>query len=134
MALVNHFKITLEDFLPHPSDGKAIPDPARSITTTVSNRLFAELIAYAEDNQLSLAAVLDQVRKELHPEPRAIKFAKGDEVKLSSTGILLMPHADPDRRGTIVFTPRKGKPVAVVWDGAIHRRYIDSDLLERSDD
>jgi hypothetical protein len=57
VSLVNHFKITLRDFLPEPSDGMAIIDRASFTSTAVSNRLYAELSAYADDNKLPLGDV-----------------------------------------------------------------------------
>ena len=69
VSLVNQFKITLRDFLPDPSDGKVIIDRARFTSTTVSNRLYAELSAYAYANKLPLGDVVAQLREEIHREP-----------------------------------------------------------------
>jgi hypothetical protein len=130
---VNQFKITLKDFLPDLSDGMVVTDSERGTTTTVSNRLYAKLKAHAVSNQLPLGEVVAQLREEIHRRPGAVEFAKGDRVKLSSKGIQVMPRMDEHRSGTIVFTPRQGKWVAVCWDGTHGQRYIDPDLLERSD-
>jgi hypothetical protein len=69
VSLVNQFKITLRDFLPDPSDGMVIIDRARFMSTTVSNRLYAELCAYADANNLPLDDVVAQLREEIHREP-----------------------------------------------------------------
>ena len=134
VALVNQFKITLRDFLPEPSDGMVIIDRASFTSTTVSNRLYAELSAYADANKLPLSDVVAQLRQEIHQKLSNVKFAKGDRVKLSWMAIQLMPHTDADRSGTIAFTPREGERVAVHWDGTQRQRYIDPDLLDRSND
>jgi hypothetical protein len=134
MALVNQFKIMLKDLLPDPSDGKVIIDRARGTSTTVSNRLYSELRADADHNQLPLGDVVEQLRHEIHRKPAAVKFTKGDRVKLTSTGIQLIPSMDMHCSGTIVFTPIEGQWIAVCWDGTDFHRYIDPDLLERSDD
>jgi hypothetical protein len=134
VSLVNQFKITLRDFLPDPSDGMVIIDRARFTSTTVSNRLYAELSAYADANKLPLGDVVAQLSEEIQRKPGAIKFAKGDRVKLSWMGVQLMPRMDADRSGTIAFTPREGEWVAVHWDGTQRQRYIDPDLLDRSND
>jgi hypothetical protein len=62
MLFVNQFEIMLKDFLPHRSDGIIITDRNRGTTTTVSNRLYAKLTAYADDNRLPLDSVVDQKR------------------------------------------------------------------------
>jgi hypothetical protein len=134
VALVNQFKITLRDFLPDPSDGTVIIDRASFTSTTVSNRLYAELSAYADANKLPLDDVVAQLREEIHRHPESIKFAKGDRVKLTDKGIQLIPSLIMHGSGTIVFTPIEGQWVAVCWDGTDFDRYIDPDLLERSDD
>jgi hypothetical protein len=66
VSLVNQFKITLRDFLPDPSDGMVIIDRARFTSTTVSNRLYAELSVYADANKLPLGDVVAQLREEIH--------------------------------------------------------------------
>src|ERR1700760_4814330 len=76
VSLVNQFKITLKDFLPDPSDGMIITDRARGTSTTVSNRLYAELRAYADANNLPLGDVVEQLRQEIHRRSGAVKFAK----------------------------------------------------------
>ena len=86
MSLVNQFKITLRDFLPDPSDGMVIIDRARFTSTTVSNRLYAELRAYADANKLPLGDVVAQLSEEIQRKPGAIKFAKGNRVKLTWIG------------------------------------------------
>jgi hypothetical protein len=134
VSLVNQFKITLKDFLPDLSDGKVITDHARGTSTTVSNCLYAELNAYADANKLPLGDVVAQLREEIQRKPAAVKFAKGNRVKLSWIAIQLMPRMDADRSGTIAVTPREGEWVAVHWDGTQRQRYIDPDLLDRSDD
>ncbi len=134
MSLVNQFKITLKDLFPNQSDEKLIADHARGTTTIVSNRLYAKIKSHADNNQLPLGDVVEQLRKEINQKPVAIKFAKGDRVKLSFMGIQLMPRMDADRSGTIAFTPREGEWVAVHWDGTQRQRYIDPDLLDLSDD
>jgi hypothetical protein len=134
VALVNQFKITLKDLLPEPSDGMVIIDRASFTSTTVSNRLYAELRAHAEANKLPLGDVVAQLCEEIQRKPSAIKFAKGDRVKLSWMATQLMPRMDADRSGTIAFTPREGEWVAVHWDGIQRQRYIDPDLLDRSND
>jgi hypothetical protein len=68
MSLVNQFEITLKDFLPDLSDGMIITDRGRRTTTTVSNRLYARMRAYADDNQIPLDTVVDQLRNEIHQE------------------------------------------------------------------
>ena len=134
MSLINQFKITLKDFLPDPSDGMIITDRARGTNTTVSNRLFAELISYTDGNRHRLNDIVAQLREEIHRQPATIKFAKGDRVKLTSKGIQLIPSMDMHCSGTIVFTPIEGQWIAVCWDSTDRHRYIDPDLLERSDD
>src|ERR1700738_3370082 len=130
MSLVNQFEITLKDFLPDLSDGMIIADRTRRTTTTVSNRLYARLRAYADDNQLPLGAVVDQLRDEIHQQPAAMKFAKGDRVKLSAEGIqiqisqrgsLSMP---ADRSGTVAHNSQEKFGVAVRWDGTKFPQYI----------
>ena len=66
MSLVNQFEITLKDFLPYLEDGKTITDRERGTTTTVSNRLYTELRAYADQKQLRLSQVVTQLREEIH--------------------------------------------------------------------
>ena len=133
MSLVNQFAVTLKDVLIESSDAMVITDPKRRTTTMVSKHLYGELRAYADDNQLQLADVMAQLREEIHRQPVAFKFAKGDRVKLTSKGIQLIPSMDMHCSGTIVFTPLKGQWVAVCWDGTVVHRYIDPNLLERSD-
>jgi hypothetical protein len=141
MSLINQFEVMLEDFVPKVSDGKFITDRIRGTTTTVSDRLYTRMRAYAIDNQLPLDALVRQLREEIHQQPMATndltcaapKFAKGDRVKLTSKGIQLIPSMDMHCSGTIVFTPLKGQWVAVCWDGTVVHRYIDPSLLERSD-
>jgi hypothetical protein len=62
------------------------------------------------------------------------KFAKGDRVKLSAKDAearyqlgIRMPE---DRGGTILFHPREGNRVGVLWDGTRRPQYIDPDFLE----
>ena len=66
MSLVNQFQISLKDFLPDRSDGTIITDQGRGTTTTVSDRLYAKLRAYAGDNRLPLDSVVHQLREEIH--------------------------------------------------------------------
>jgi hypothetical protein len=66
MALVNQFQITLKDFLPDQSYGKIIVDRGSGTSTAVSNRLFAKLTDYAKAYQLTLGAVVEQLREEIH--------------------------------------------------------------------
>src|SRR6267378_3933358 len=95
MSLVNQFEITLKDFWPDCSDGMIITGRHHRTATTVSNRLYARLKAYADDNQLPFHSVVEQLREEIHQQPIATidptasqqKFAKGDRVKLSVQGI-----------------------------------------------
>ena len=142
MSLVNQFEITLKDFLPDRSDGMIITDRTRRTTTTVSNRLYARLKAYADDNQLPFHSVVEQLRKEIHQPPVATidptasqqKFTKGDRVKLSAKGIEMMPRMAADRSGTVAFNHTEGKWVAVLWDGTCRSRYMNPHLLERSND
>jgi hypothetical protein len=76
MSLVNQFEITLKDFLPEPPI-RTISDRAGPVAI-VSDRLFAKLNDYAADNQLRLSAVVQQLRDEIHRQPAAMKFAKGN--------------------------------------------------------
>jgi hypothetical protein len=134
MSLVNQFQITLKDFLPELSDGLLITDPRRGTPTAVSGRLYANLKAYVDQYQFSIHAVLEQLRQEIHSQPTAENFAKGDRVRLSAKGVRTMPRMDADRSGTIVAKPREGHCVAVWWDGNIRPRYINPSVLERSHD
>ena len=105
VSLVNQFKITLKDFLPELSDGMVITDRARGTTTTISKCLYAELRVYADDNQLQLGDVIEQLRQEIHRKLGAIKFTKGDRVKLTSKGIQLIPRMDmPLQRDNCLHT------------------------------
>ena len=90
MSLVNQFEITLKDFWPDCSDGMIITGRHHRTATTVSNRLYARLKAYADDNQLPFHSVVEQLREEIHQQPIAMKFAKGDRVKLSAEGIQIL--------------------------------------------
>src|SRR6266850_1864184 len=133
MSLVNQFEIALKDFWPDCSDGMIITGRHHRTATTVSNRLYARLKAYADDNQLPFHSVVEQLREEIHQQPIAMKFAKGDRVKLSAEGIRLMPRMAADRSGTVAFDHTEGKWVAVLWDGTCRPRYMDPHLLGRSD-
>jgi hypothetical protein len=66
MPLVNQFEITLKDFLPDRSDAKIIADPDRVSSTTVSGRLYHKLTTYADEMQLTLGAVVDHLREQIH--------------------------------------------------------------------
>ena len=147
MSLVNQFEITLKDFLPDRSEGMIITDRDRGTTTTVSNRLYARLRAYADANRIPLDTVVEQLREEIHQQPIATidptasqqKFAKGDRVKLSVQGIqaleqpasgIRMPR---NRSGTVAHNSEKNG-VAVRWDGTKTAQYIFPILLEPYDD
>jgi len=107
--------------------------------TTVSNRLYAKLKAYADDNQLPFHSVVEQLREEIHQQPIAMKFAKGDRVKLSAEGIqiLIKQHGrlamPEDRSGTDAHNSVEKYGVAVRWDRTKFPQYISAVLLERSD-
>ena len=122
MLLVNQFEVTLKDFVPKVSDGKVITDRIRGTTTTVSDRLYTRMRAYAIDNELPLDAVVRQLRDEIHSDARAEndptmtttrKFGKGDRVKLSLKGIhaIRSPRSrvTTDRRGTVAHKPQEKK-------------------------
>jgi len=139
MSLVNQFEITLKDFWPDCSDGMIITGRHHRTATTVSNRLYARLKAYADDNQLPFHSVVEQLREEIHQQPIDMKFAKGDRVKLYAEGIqiqirqrgsLSMP---ADRSGTVAHNSQEKFGVAVKWDGTKFPQYISAVLLERSD-
>ena len=141
MSLLKELEVTLKDFLPELSDGMVITDPRRGTAVAVSGRLYSRLKAYADQHQFSLQAVVERLRAEVHKDPIATndrtcaapKFARGDRVKLTSKGIQLIPSMDMHCSGTIGFTPLKAQWVAVCWDGTVVHRYIDPNLLERSD-
>jgi hypothetical protein len=66
MSLVNQFEITLKDFWPDCSNGVIITGRHDRTATAVSNRLYAKLKAYADDNQLAFHAVVEQPSEEIH--------------------------------------------------------------------
>jgi predicted DNA-binding ribbon-helix-helix protein len=66
MSLIAQFKITLKDFVPDAADGMIIHDHGRGTSMTVSNRLYAQLRSYADDNQLQIGDIVAQLREEVH--------------------------------------------------------------------
>jgi hypothetical protein len=78
MSLVNQFQISLKDYLPIRRNGHYGPS-SRPTTTTVSNRLYAKLRAYADESRLPLDPVVEQLREEIHhtsaPEPEGQGFS-----------------------------------------------------------
>jgi hypothetical protein len=71
MSLVNQFEITLKDFLPDRSDAMVITDRDGGTITTVSNRLYARVRAYADDIRIPLDNVVDRLRAEIHQPSNA---------------------------------------------------------------
>jgi hypothetical protein len=141
MSLVNQFEVTLKDFWPGHSDRMFVTDRDHGTTTTISRRLYAELKAYALENQLRFDSVIQTLRDEIHSEPIAgndqitttPQFSKGCVVKLSAEGSQHFPRWAPDRRGTVATNPSK-QCVAVKWDGMKTAQYLSASFLERSND
>jgi hypothetical protein len=101
-----------------------------------ASEAIAGLIGYfLADNELPLDPVFEDLREKIHPQPTAMKFVKGDRVKLSAKGIEMMPRMSAERSGTIAFNQREGSSwLAVQWDGTSRARYIDPNVLDGSDD
>jgi hypothetical protein len=62
----DQFEIALKDFWPDHQDAMFITDRDRGTTTMISSRLYAKLRAHADDNQLPLHSVVQQLRAEIH--------------------------------------------------------------------
>jgi hypothetical protein len=152
MSLVNRFEVTLKDFWPGHADRMFVTDRDHGTTTAISRRLYVELKAYAQDNQLSFDAIVQKLHDEIHSEAIAedhpvtattANFAKGDRIRLSAKAIKLYQNSPinrpwwriPTKRsGTVAYNSRKQNGVAVIWNGTKTPQYISSGLLERSDD
>jgi hypothetical protein len=153
MTLVNQFQVTLKDFWPDHPDRMFVTDRDRGTTTTISRRLYAELKAYAQENQLPYDSVVQQLHDEIHAETIAgniptttPQFSKFDRVKLSATTIETLRHSPgspvsspwwrmrTNRSGTVAHNSNGENDIAVVWDGAKTAQYISKQLLERTND
>ena len=73
MPLIDDLQVTLKDLLPDRSDGMMITDRDRGTTTVVSYRLYARLRAYADENRLALAKLVEQLREEIHRGTAGLK-------------------------------------------------------------
>src|SRR5689334_25034368 len=87
-----------------------LTDRDRGSTTTISRRLYVELKAYAQENQVPFDSVIQTLRDEIHPEPigksypttTTPQFSKGGRVKLSAKTIAILRHSP-------------GSPVSSSW-------------------
>ena len=66
MSLIEELQISLKDLWPGPPGGKLIRDRDGVATVVVSGRLLSRMMNYAADKQIDLAAVIDQLRDEIH--------------------------------------------------------------------
>lgn len=161
MSLIKQFHITLRDLWPSQSDAMLITDRHNRKTAMISRQLYAKLKAHADDKEVPVHSIVEQLCNEIETQP-VIKnnltpaspmprFVKGDRVRLSATTIESLRHAAgssasmaymlqrPDwpiaqRRGTVAYTSQQQKAIAIIWDGTKKPQYITNFLLELSDD
>jgi hypothetical protein len=66
MSLIEELQVSLKDLWPEPPGGKLIRDRCGVAAVVVSGRLLSKMMNYAADKHLDLAAVIDQLRDEIH--------------------------------------------------------------------
>jgi hypothetical protein len=74
------------------------------------------------------------------PRSLALKFSKGDRVRLSAEGLAKLPRPNhprtvdrPDRRGTVIQISRSGSAIYVLWDDRRTSEALHWAFLEHAD-